>query len=175
MPAPRGPPPRPPTVPPATLDPHTAIRPHPLPNRPDHPTGGNPTAPHAPPAEDDAEGYSVAMRRPPTDTTTDQAPADPTTPDDMPATQPIGYWSGLAHRAVTRHPRDAMARIGRAGNGSSHAGRFRSAVPGCAAQGHLPEVAAVGQTELLHTPDAVRVQREGAADPHDRTVVLDDP
>lgn len=115
------------------------------------------------------------MRRPPTDTTTDQAPTDPTTPDDMPATQPIGYWSGLAHRAVTRHPRDAMARIGRAGNGSSHAGRFRSAVPGCAAQGHLPEVAAVGQTELLHTPDAVRVQREGAADPHDRTVVLDDP
>ncbi|MEU9093164.1 MarR family winged helix-turn-helix transcriptional regulator [Streptomyces sp. NPDC048428] len=43
--------------------------------------------------------------------TTDQAPADPTATDDMLATQPIGYWSGLAHSAVTRHLRDSMARI----------------------------------------------------------------
>lgn len=28
----------------------------------------------------------------------------------MLATQPIGYWSGLAHDAVTRHLRDALAR-----------------------------------------------------------------
>lgn len=53
--------------------------------------------------------------RPPTDTTatttTDQAPADPTATDDALVTQPIGYWSGLAHAAVTRHLRDAMARI----------------------------------------------------------------
>jgi DNA-binding MarR family transcriptional regulator len=44
-------------------------------------------------------------------TTTDQAPANPAATDDMLATQPIGYWSGLAHATVTRHLRDAMARI----------------------------------------------------------------
>jgi hypothetical protein len=49
--------------------------------------------------------------KPLTGTTTDQAPADPAATDDMLATQPIGYWSGLAHAAVTRHLRDAMARI----------------------------------------------------------------
>ncbi|MFC8079203.1 MarR family winged helix-turn-helix transcriptional regulator [Streptomyces sp. NPDC057307] len=49
--------------------------------------------------------------KPPTDTATDQAPADPAATDDMLATQPIGYWSGLAHEAVTRQLRDAMARI----------------------------------------------------------------
>ncbi|MFJ9886079.1 MarR family transcriptional regulator [Streptomyces sp. NPDC091287] len=43
--------------------------------------------------------------------TTDQAPANPAATDDMLATQPIGYWSGLAHATVTRHLRDAMARI----------------------------------------------------------------
>ncbi|MEU8544512.1 MarR family winged helix-turn-helix transcriptional regulator [Streptomyces sp. NPDC048717] len=42
---------------------------------------------------------------------TDQAPADPVAADDMLATQPVGYWAGLAHTAVTRHLRDAMARI----------------------------------------------------------------
>ena len=42
---------------------------------------------------------------------TDQAPADPAATDDMLATQPVGYWSGLAHSAVTRHLRDALARI----------------------------------------------------------------
>ncbi|MFI5863427.1 MarR family winged helix-turn-helix transcriptional regulator [Streptomyces sp. NPDC051546] len=46
-----------------------------------------------------------------TGNTTDQAPADPAATDDVLATQPIGYWSGLAHEAVTRHLRDAMARI----------------------------------------------------------------
>ncbi|MFJ1648509.1 MarR family winged helix-turn-helix transcriptional regulator [Streptomyces sp. NPDC088258] len=45
------------------------------------------------------------------DTATDQAPADPAATDDMLATQPIGYWSGLAQEAVTRQLRDAMARI----------------------------------------------------------------
>ncbi|MEE4490215.1 MarR family winged helix-turn-helix transcriptional regulator [Streptomyces sp. BE230] len=49
--------------------------------------------------------------RPPSGTTTDQAPADPTATDDALASQPIGYWSGLAHSAITRHLRDAMARI----------------------------------------------------------------
>ncbi|MEW5537162.1 MarR family winged helix-turn-helix transcriptional regulator [Streptomyces cyaneofuscatus] len=44
-------------------------------------------------------------------TTTDQAPADPAATDDMLATQPIGYWSGSVHAAVTRHLRDAMARL----------------------------------------------------------------
>lgn len=48
---------------------------------------------------------------PPTDTATDQAPADPAATDDMLATQPVGYWSGLAHTVVTRHLRDVMARI----------------------------------------------------------------
>ncbi|MGW5861840.1 MarR family winged helix-turn-helix transcriptional regulator [Streptomyces sp. NPDC055239] len=48
---------------------------------------------------------------PPTDTATDQAPADPAAADGMLATQPVGYWSGLAHEVVTRHLRDAMARI----------------------------------------------------------------
>ncbi|MFC9701137.1 MarR family winged helix-turn-helix transcriptional regulator [Streptomyces sp. NPDC056943] len=42
---------------------------------------------------------------------TDQAPADPAAADEALATQPVGYWSGLAHDAVTRHLRDAMARI----------------------------------------------------------------
>ncbi|WP_405782668.1 MarR family winged helix-turn-helix transcriptional regulator [Streptomyces sp. NBC_00859] len=49
--------------------------------------------------------------KPPRDTFTDQAPADPAASDDMLATQPVGYWSGLAHAVVTRHLRDAMARI----------------------------------------------------------------
>ncbi|MEU2894196.1 MarR family transcriptional regulator [Streptomyces albidoflavus] len=44
-------------------------------------------------------------------TTTDQAPATPDATDDMLATQPIGYWSGLAHATVTRHLRDAMAKL----------------------------------------------------------------
>ncbi|MBP3081441.1 MarR family winged helix-turn-helix transcriptional regulator [Streptomyces sp. CHA1] len=44
-------------------------------------------------------------------TTTDQAPANPDATDDMLATQPIGYWSGLAHATVTRHLRDAMAKL----------------------------------------------------------------
>ncbi|MGA5066403.1 MarR family winged helix-turn-helix transcriptional regulator [Streptomyces exfoliatus] len=42
---------------------------------------------------------------------TDQAPADPAASDDMLATQPVGYWSGLAHSTVTGHLRDAMARV----------------------------------------------------------------
>ncbi|MFH8759574.1 MarR family winged helix-turn-helix transcriptional regulator [Streptomyces atroolivaceus] len=41
---------------------------------------------------------------------TDQAPADPAATEDALATQPVGYWCGLAHSAVTRHVRDAMAR-----------------------------------------------------------------
>ncbi|MCZ2527036.1 hypothetical protein [Streptomyces sp. HB2AG] len=48
---------------------------------------------------------------PPVYTPTDQAPADPGATDDMPATRPVGYRSGLVHAAVTRHLRDAMARI----------------------------------------------------------------
>lgn len=56
-------------------------------------------------------GYSVAIMKPLTDATTDQAQADPAATDDMLATQPIGYWSGLAHAAVNRHLREAMARI----------------------------------------------------------------
>ncbi|MFD4370490.1 MarR family winged helix-turn-helix transcriptional regulator [Streptomyces sp. NPDC058486] len=49
----------------------------------------------------------------PTDTRPrpDQAPADPAATDEALAAQPIGYWSGLAHAAVTRRLRDAMARI----------------------------------------------------------------
>ncbi|MET7355221.1 MarR family winged helix-turn-helix transcriptional regulator [Streptomyces mirabilis] len=46
-----------------------------------------------------------------TGTPTDQAPADLAVTDDMLATQPVGYWSGLAHAAVTRHLRDAMAKV----------------------------------------------------------------
>ncbi|EFE75229.1 MarR family winged helix-turn-helix transcriptional regulator [Streptomyces filamentosus] len=42
---------------------------------------------------------------------TDQAPADPAATDNMLASQPIGYWAGLVHEAVTRRLRDAMARI----------------------------------------------------------------
>ncbi|MGW2014869.1 MarR family winged helix-turn-helix transcriptional regulator [Streptomyces sp. NPDC001927] len=49
--------------------------------------------------------------KPSNDSITDQAPADPAATEDMLASQPIGYWSGLAHEAVTRHLRDAMARI----------------------------------------------------------------
>ncbi|WP_329560832.1 MarR family winged helix-turn-helix transcriptional regulator [Kitasatospora sp. NBC_01266] len=49
--------------------------------------------------------------RPPTRTATDQAPADPAATDDLLATQPIGYWTGLAHAAVTRQLRDATARV----------------------------------------------------------------
>ncbi|MEU7697967.1 MarR family winged helix-turn-helix transcriptional regulator [Streptomyces sp. NPDC039028] len=46
-----------------------------------------------------------------TGSTTDQAPANPAATDDMLATQPVGYWAGVAQAAVTRHLRDAMARI----------------------------------------------------------------
>lgn len=54
---------------------------------------------------------SVAIMESLIGTTTDQAPANPAATDDMLATQPIGYWSGLAHGTVTRHLRDAMAKI----------------------------------------------------------------
>lgn len=53
---------------------------------------------------------SVAIMESLTGTTTDQAPANPAATDDMLATQPVGYWCGLTHTAVTRHLRDAMAR-----------------------------------------------------------------
>ncbi|MDX3534526.1 MarR family winged helix-turn-helix transcriptional regulator [Streptomyces sp. MB09-01] len=46
-----------------------------------------------------------------TGSTTGQAPADPAAGDDMPASQPVGCWSGLVHEAVTRYLRDAMAGI----------------------------------------------------------------
>lgn len=42
---------------------------------------------------------------------TDQAPGDPAATDDMLASQPVGYWTGLAHTTVTGQLRDAMARI----------------------------------------------------------------
>ncbi|MFF5504937.1 MarR family winged helix-turn-helix transcriptional regulator [Streptomyces roseolus] len=42
---------------------------------------------------------------------TDQAPADPAAADEALASQPVGYWSGLVHAAVTRRLRDEMARI----------------------------------------------------------------
>ncbi|MFD6247938.1 MarR family transcriptional regulator [Streptomyces roseolus] len=48
-----------------------------------------------------------ALARP----STDQAPADPAVTDEALATQPVGYWSGLVHAAVTRRLRDEMARI----------------------------------------------------------------
>ncbi|MFF3333597.1 MarR family winged helix-turn-helix transcriptional regulator [Streptomyces sp. NPDC002888] len=39
------------------------------------------------------------------------ATADPDPDDDLLAAQPIGYWSGVVHRAVTRRIRDATARM----------------------------------------------------------------
>lgn len=48
---------------------------------------------------------------PRTRTRTIAAPADPAATDEMLPSQPIGYWSGVAHRAVTGHIRDAMARV----------------------------------------------------------------
>ncbi|MEU6211539.1 MarR family winged helix-turn-helix transcriptional regulator [Streptomyces sp. NPDC047023] len=51
------------------------------------------------------------MERPIRTPLADQAPADPAAPDDLLASQPVGYWTGLAHAAVTRQLRDAMARI----------------------------------------------------------------
>ncbi|MFD7895262.1 MarR family transcriptional regulator [Streptomyces sp. NPDC059743] len=39
------------------------------------------------------------------------ASADPDATDDMLSGQPIGYWSGVAHKAVIKHIRDAMARM----------------------------------------------------------------
>ncbi|MFF0077402.1 MarR family winged helix-turn-helix transcriptional regulator [Streptomyces sp. NPDC005494] len=44
-------------------------------------------------------------------TATVQAPANPAATDDMLATQPVGYWCGLTQMAVTRHLRDALAKI----------------------------------------------------------------
>ncbi|GGS97836.1 hypothetical protein GCM10010222_44410 [Streptomyces tanashiensis] len=57
-----------------------------------------------------AEG-SLAIMELPNGSATDQAPANPNATDDMLATQPVGYWCGLAQTAVTRHLRDAMAKI----------------------------------------------------------------
>ncbi|MCS0637710.1 MarR family transcriptional regulator [Streptomyces sp. LP05-1] len=45
-----------------------------------------------------------------TRTPTTLTPADPAAPDTALATQPVGYWTGVAHRAVVNHLRDAMAR-----------------------------------------------------------------
>ncbi|MEV7419011.1 MarR family winged helix-turn-helix transcriptional regulator [Streptomyces sp. NPDC089919] len=42
---------------------------------------------------------------------TPAAAADPAATDEMLPSQPVGYWSGHAHRAVIGHIRDAMARI----------------------------------------------------------------
>ncbi|GGS64358.1 MULTISPECIES: MarR family winged helix-turn-helix transcriptional regulator [Streptomyces] len=49
--------------------------------------------------------------KPLSDSITDQAPADPSATDDVLASQPVGYWAGLVHEAVTRRLRDAMAKI----------------------------------------------------------------
>ncbi|OKJ99512.1 hypothetical protein AMK26_26110 [Streptomyces sp. CB03234] len=46
-----------------------------------------------------------------TTTTTAPAPADPAATDADLASQPIGYWSGVVHKAVITHLRDAMARV----------------------------------------------------------------
>ncbi|MFJ4868837.1 MarR family winged helix-turn-helix transcriptional regulator [Streptomyces sp. NPDC088757] len=47
----------------------------------------------------------------PSSGTTDRAPADPAATEDVLAHQPVGYRTGRVHEAVTRHLRDAMARI----------------------------------------------------------------
>ncbi|MER5771376.1 MarR family winged helix-turn-helix transcriptional regulator [Streptomyces sp. NPDC001985] len=39
------------------------------------------------------------------------SPADPFAPDDALTTQPVGYWTGRAHRAVTTRLRAALARV----------------------------------------------------------------
>ncbi|WP_433796548.1 MarR family winged helix-turn-helix transcriptional regulator [Actinoplanes sp. CA-252034] len=39
------------------------------------------------------------------------ATADPSAPDEALAAQPIGYWSGAAHKAVIKRLRDVMATI----------------------------------------------------------------
>lgn len=57
------------------------------------------------------DGYSFPIMSSPIGTPTDQAPANPAATDDMLATQPVGYWTGLAHAAVTGHLRDAMAKL----------------------------------------------------------------
>lgn len=44
-----------------------------------------------------------------TSTTVAPAAADPDVTDENLAAQPIGYWSGVVHKAVIRHLRDAMA------------------------------------------------------------------
>ncbi|MEU4076878.1 hypothetical protein DEJ45_08490 [Streptomyces venezuelae] len=54
---------------------------------------------------------SEAAKDPAVTQPVDQAPANPAATDDMLPTQPVGYWSGLAHSVVTGHLRDAMARI----------------------------------------------------------------
>ncbi|GAA2483354.1 MarR family winged helix-turn-helix transcriptional regulator [Streptomyces gobitricini] len=46
-----------------------------------------------------------------TTTPTVPAPADPAATDADLASQPIGYWSGVVHKAVIKHIRDAMARV----------------------------------------------------------------
>lgn len=53
---------------------------------------------------------NVTIMQSPKGNLTDQAPANPAATDDMLASQPVGYWTGLAHATVTRHLRDAMAR-----------------------------------------------------------------
>ncbi|MFI1970072.1 hypothetical protein BLA24_18620 [Streptomyces cinnamoneus] len=51
--------------------------------------------------------------QPQTQSRTTTNPADPNTPTDFAslAAQPIGYWSWIAHTAVLRHLRGAMARV----------------------------------------------------------------
>ncbi|EFL28269.1 conserved hypothetical protein [Streptomyces himastatinicus ATCC 53653] len=61
-----------------------------------------------PPAPGDGAGRGPRSRRAPDGS---QASAGPAATDDMLASQPVGYWTGLAHTTVTRHLRDAMARI----------------------------------------------------------------
>ncbi|MER7108382.1 MarR family winged helix-turn-helix transcriptional regulator [Streptomyces sp. NPDC000229] len=46
-----------------------------------------------------------------TTTPTPPAPANPAATDADLASQPIGYWSGVVHKAVINHIRDAMARV----------------------------------------------------------------
>ncbi|MFF8290913.1 MarR family winged helix-turn-helix transcriptional regulator [Streptomyces sp. NPDC016309] len=46
-----------------------------------------------------------------TTTKTVPVPADPAATDEELAAQPIGYWSGVAHKAVIKYIRDAMARV----------------------------------------------------------------
>ncbi|MGW4646692.1 MarR family winged helix-turn-helix transcriptional regulator [Kitasatospora sp. NPDC004289] len=107
---------------------------------------------------------------------TDQAPADPAVADEALASQPVGYWAGLAHEVVTAHLRDAMARIDVTQPQYWVLNRVHGgpAAPGRAEALAQPTPMAAGPDEIGRTVDQLLYRGWLRSDAEDRLYLTDD-